>query len=438
MTVDLKGGANLTVVDINGKVTKGTFSMDTDNYTMKTTDVTMIHDPGRDAIVTQWGNITVLSLTENTMQLAVLRDNDPSEGPCLLCYNFISKDYSDNWRPEVPQEPIVVPYPGDDSNNDLTTIVTSTMKWTMNTQAPFDWMWWNKTINEWETNGFASYSDYVNSKWAPTFQQSGAEAFSMTLTKTKDNEGTYVIETMAFESVDGSYTIDGNIINFDKKIKFLVTNNDKSSIETSTLHIIKKELNQGEISEMWLGIPTKVNGSGEITEYQFFKVNPVKEEGSSSSPGTKVACDNSKILYGDLEGKGNYRIEIFNEYSGTSTSLDPGVNMDDLKFKFRCDVTFTITGLGTLNSPVTAYLMCNSVNQWDEAASSAVNCQVTGDGTYTVSALAEGTTAPSVFLVELLAVQGQTDIDLSVDDTNIHPTVITTIDSIVLDKKDDN
>jgi hypothetical protein len=47
-----------------------------------------------------------MSLTENTLQLAVLRDPELSgEGACLLVYNFISKEYYDNWTPGEQEEP---------------------------------------------------------------------------------------------------------------------------------------------------------------------------------------------------------------------------------------------------------------------------------------------------------------------------------------------
>jgi hypothetical protein len=37
--------------------------------------------------------------------------------------------------------------------------------------------------------------------------------------------------------------------------------------------------------------------------------------------GTAVPFDANKILYGDLEGNGNYRIELFNTYGSTGSSL---------------------------------------------------------------------------------------------------------------------
>jgi len=110
MTFDLKNGAHAIIEHktISARGTEhGTYMLDQNAHTLKITDAAILHDSGKDGIVTQWGNCKVLSLTDNTMQLAVLRDNS-SEGKCLLVYNFISKDYSDNWVPKVVKysEPI--------------------------------------------------------------------------------------------------------------------------------------------------------------------------------------------------------------------------------------------------------------------------------------------------------------------------------------------
>lgn len=78
------------------KVTdNGTYMMDIDNYTMTFTKSTMLRDENRIPIVSNWSKVKLLSLTEDAMQLGVIRDNDPNEGPCLLVYNYVSKKYYD-------------------------------------------------------------------------------------------------------------------------------------------------------------------------------------------------------------------------------------------------------------------------------------------------------------------------------------------------------
>ena len=59
--------------------------------------------------------------------------------------------------------------------------------------------------------------------------------------------------------------------------------------------------------------------------------------------GSELSFDASKILYGDIEEKGNFRIDIFNMYS--DTNLDPGVNTAS-PINESLSVTFTVSGLG--------------------------------------------------------------------------------------------
>lgn len=97
MVFGLKDGANVTIShkQVAGRgVEKGTYMLDTDNHTLRINDARIIHDQGRDGHVVDWGNIKIMSLTEDTMQLGVLRDEALSkEGPALLVYNYITKDF---------------------------------------------------------------------------------------------------------------------------------------------------------------------------------------------------------------------------------------------------------------------------------------------------------------------------------------------------------
>lgn len=83
---------------IEGVTSSGAYWMDVNNHTLTTTNTVILRDQGRIAIVTKWESLKILSLTENSMQLGVIRDNDPKEGPCLLVYNFVSKDYYDKHK----------------------------------------------------------------------------------------------------------------------------------------------------------------------------------------------------------------------------------------------------------------------------------------------------------------------------------------------------
>jgi hypothetical protein len=59
--------------------------------------------------------------------------------------------------------------------------------------------------------------------------------------------------------------------------------------------------------------------------------------------GSAISVDAGKIIYGDVEEKGNYRIEIYNQYGDTKD--DPGVNQAT-PITSSLKVTFTVSGLG--------------------------------------------------------------------------------------------
>ena len=71
------------------------------------------------------------------------------------------------------------------------------------------------------------------------------------------------------------------------------------------------------------------------------KVTTYNTDGTS----TDIAVDQSKVLYGDIEGNGKLRIEIQNEYG--DSLKDPCIDKSTISFDQKIAVTFTISGLGS-------------------------------------------------------------------------------------------
>jgi hypothetical protein len=286
MTFDLKGAANVSVTHntIPGRGTEtGTYLLDADAKTLKMTDASPLHDSGRDGQVIDWGNITILSLTEDFMQLAVLRDPALSgEGACLLVYNFISKDYYDNWVPGEVVEP-EPPYSGN-PNEDLTTSVTTKKKWTLSLNTPYNWAGLDGAfLNNWN-----SPADYAATGWAP-YDASLIANISLTLDKTGPTAGNYEFTDGGGNIIDGTYTIDAtNHIVFDQAISINVSG--WVNMETTPEHklrLIRTDVDPlGNISKMWLGKrdPTK-------PEYQVFGFEPV-----AAGPADPMAAWKSALV----------------------------------------------------------------------------------------------------------------------------------------------
>lgn len=73
---------------------RGTYNLNVNEKTLTLNGVSPLHDEAREGCVANWGNIRLMSLTEDSMQLAVLR-RASCDSEALLVYNYVSKDFAD-------------------------------------------------------------------------------------------------------------------------------------------------------------------------------------------------------------------------------------------------------------------------------------------------------------------------------------------------------
>ncbi len=97
--------------------------------------------------------------------------------------------------------------------------------------------------------------------------------------------------------------------------------------------------------------------------------------------GAAIDFDAAKIVYGDIEEKGNYRIEIYNQY-GTSKD-DPGVNQAT-PIASSVKVTFTVSGLGGAAADATADASAADTTAEAPAADATTTSTGTGNTTAAV------------------------------------------------------
>lgn len=139
MTFDLKGGANVNVhsESVSGTTdSKGTFMLNTENHTITFTDCDLLHTPGWTDRSTNWRkDLKILELDENHLRVAVMRDN--SEGAWWLIWNFVSKEFADNYVPEDQPDP--EPTLPDGWKDAVSQTVSTTIQWNMSADVPFDW-----------------------------------------------------------------------------------------------------------------------------------------------------------------------------------------------------------------------------------------------------------------------------------------------------------
>lgn len=264
MTFNLKDGANV-VVDQEAYGLgrhEGTYLLSVENKTLKFTDARPLHDQNRDADAVDWSNVRILYLTEDAMQLGVVPNGDAA---AMTVYNYISKDYRDNWvEPNLPDpEP---PYEGE-ANDDLTTSVSTKKKWTMSLATPYNWTNLAGTF----LNNWTKPEDYQATGWAP-YDASMISKISMTLDKTGATSGGYTFTDGSGNPITGTYTVDEkNNVVFDKAISFTVSG--WVSLATGAEHklrVIRTDADAfGNITKLWLG-----QRSADKDEYMVYAFEP--------------------------------------------------------------------------------------------------------------------------------------------------------------------
>ena len=297
MDFDLNNGANVEVYDAhNNKVSKGTFMLDTDNHTMKMTDAALLHDPDHDALATNWSSMKVLSLTEDHMQLGVIRDNS-SEGPCLLVYNFISEDYRNNWTPTVSTGE-VTPTLQDDWRDFVEPKTQNVVTYKLaEDDGAFDWC----NLDGTQKNNTSSVT------------VAGVGDLTLTMNHSKK---TYTVTTPEGKTVSGTYTLsDKGVYKFSNGLPVVQLSTNGLAIfkanSDNTLRImsIATDGESNGLSDLWLGSAERddQNNTVQYMGYHFKPYvagNTVKKYSAQlfTCDNTSWNWQNSNALYITEEG----------------------------------------------------------------------------------------------------------------------------------------
>ncbi len=106
-----------------------------------------------------------------------------------------------------------------------------------------------------------------------------------------------------------------------------------------------------------------------------------------TADGTDIPVDSAKLVTGDIEENGNFRIEIYNQFG--DSSKDPAFDLSALTFSDKLTVSFDLEIIGKYSdSEQTAFLMYTDAGwgyaNWSADLESATTT-VKGDGTYKVT-----------------------------------------------------
>ena len=389
ITFDLINGAHAMVDDkAHGTKNTGKFLIDPEEHTMKLIDVSFPHDPGRDGIVTKWGEIRIFSITEHTMQLGVLRDNDPSEGPCYLVYNFISTDaYEDpsllpteeakTIEASVPQLPEFENLLHDLYTTDINGVdfTGAEITFNVNGEAAYDWLWWNggstvdKTVDKWESVVKGNYG----TSWAPQWGEDatdvelvlGKEVWEDKNGKKKSSKTADTDKFLGYAYTlgddSGVFNIDGSKLVFDEEVTFFKVEG------TRTIDLTGKEwqvLRCEPGTEVVLGIPAGTDSKNYTNSYLVVNLTYKAVGGGQTGP-TVVPITHTEAEHMWVEN-GCIRLG-FHHYGVDGTGIFTDVSSVKLKKKQTITVTFKLTGAGITwtNAPKCALIDNNIKTTWE-------------------------------------------------------------------------
>lgn len=169
--------------------------------------------------------------------------------------------------------------------------------------------------------------------------------------------------------------------------------------------------------------------------------------------GSEITVNNANIIYGDLENKGNLRLEIYNEFGGTKEN--PVVNPSTVKFAKNLAVTFKLEGItlkdgaaGSYNAGI-SYSDPNWTYQY-WGGNAKFDAIVNGDGTYTCFFEPEGEcNGAVVFCIDIVGL-GADIADMSTvkaeivsvvadqDPANLYKTIAVDNSKVLFNNKDGN
>ncbi|WP_257667236.1 hypothetical protein [Parapedobacter tibetensis] len=221
MTFSLKGGPFFHAIKpMEGGIEQnGTYYLDINSKMLTINGASILrgYKPESNGLtgISNWTNYRVLALDEDILRLGVIRDRDvDGEGLAMLVYNFISKEYADNWVPEednTPDEGFDPSFESGQLLNLLTGGPSSGKLWRLDGEGnPVDWIAKGKG---WTENAGSSHDWGWNDGWAAIaenswirFDRYGGQNY------TRSQNGTITNGTFTINEETNEITLSGNTL----------------------------------------------------------------------------------------------------------------------------------------------------------------------------------------------------------------------------------
>lgn len=307
---------------------KGKFNMNLTEKTKPTisfTDCYSMHNVNADDMCANYTqDIQIIELTPYILQLVTKRTN--SEGNWYIVWNFVSEEVIETKGECIPKEdsgeiekvaPVLPTF--DNLLDDLftteingVTYVGNQMTFNLDTEAPYDWLWWNGSPNvqKWESVTGGVYND----SWAPA---AGDEVEDFELILSKASDGSYNYE---FGEASGKVSVAKGVITFDSEITLLTASSDQRTVAVTSKDFTVLAMEAGET--LVIGVPESKDENGVVNSYLVANLLYKKISGGTEGP-TEIKVDNSKleIIFGD-GNPDRLRIQLYNSWGGKNECID--------------------------------------------------------------------------------------------------------------------
>jgi len=374
MTFDLINSANVTVDDRSSGgsgVTIGTFMLDTDAHTITFTDAELLHTAGSSNMTSDWKrNLKILNLTENQLRIGILREKDTSgEDPWWIIWNFVNKEYADNY--EAPAQDIypVLPEGWRDFVEPKTNLVIT---YKLSDDTPFDWCNLDGSLK----------------KITSVSALSGIEEITLVL---NSGTGEYTFTDMNGKEYKGKYTLnDDGIYTFSDALPEIVLSTDGQAVFKTnadrTLRIMSYETSDytGAVTDLWIA-SKDIDDQGNLYQYMGYRFVPQVAGAVATYKSTLNYFDTGwTFINGDpvfISGNGDYTLSVlgassapYGLYLDIEKILKDNPNMDaaikDIKVDGKSisfDDSVIERGVGDAETTARRYI----INPWGATAGDA-------------------------------------------------------------------
>ncbi|MGM9699137.1 MAG: hypothetical protein ACI3Y0_10910 [Prevotella sp.] len=270
MTFNLKGAAGYTFYNsTTGTTQQGVFGLNEDTYVLSLTDADLMHPNSWDARLASWRmNLQIIELDENHLRVGYVRIPGNWGGEWVEVFNYVSKEYADNYVPPVDDNP--APTLAETWQSDI-----SVLNKDYNSYRDIVWKLYD---GDDAAAYFDLYGNLVDGIQAAT--DNGLDY------KLELNSGamTYVATTADGDSREGTYTLsDDGFMHFSNGLPTESAGKGGAALQTNadnSLRVLSYTMDGDELTDLWLGYDIN-DVHGNRYRYQAFHFVPTVKGASN-------------------------------------------------------------------------------------------------------------------------------------------------------------